>query len=298
MLRVSIAAGLLLLTTGCVLSFLEDPTRVEIQRDLVYAEVEGKPLEIDLYMPRARKLGMRPPLVIWMHGGSWLFGTHHDCRIDWLAEEGYAVASIAYRTSLEAKWPAQIHDTKAAVRWLRENESKFGYDASRIAAVGMSSGAHLALMMGMTNGDGDYEGAIGDSFLDSSDVGAVISYYGPTDLSATSDQVMIADWPGHPIRLLLGSAPTADPNLARGASPYYSIREDGPPVLLIHGEDDFVVPSGQSERFHKAYLEAKQESSLVVVADAGHYGGSQYFGREGPRKQVLDFLRKHLSQPR
>ena len=160
----------------------------------------------------------------------------------------------------------------------------------------MSSGAHLALMLGMTNGDGDYEGGVGESFLNSSDVGAVISYYGPTDLSAITDRVMIADWPGHPIRLLLGTDPTDEPDVARGASPYHRIREDGPPVLLIHGEDDFVVPSGQSERFHQAYREAKQDSSLVVVADAGHYGGSQYFGREGPRKQVLDFLNKHLSR--
>ena len=293
MYRVSLVLGLSLLA-GCALSFIQDPRRVEIQRDLVYAEVDGKPLEIDIYMPSDREASKRPPLVIWMHGGSWMFGTHHDCRIDWLAEEGFAVASIAYRTSLEAKWPAQIHDTKAAIRWLRENEDRFGYDSSRIAAAGMSSGGHLALMLGMTNGEGDYEGIVGESFFTSSDINAVISYYGPTDLSPIAEETTIANWPGHPVRMLLGAAPKDDPDRARDASPYYRIRDDGPPVLLIHGEDDFIVYPNQSERFHEAYREASLESSLVVVADAGHYGGGRYFGRDGPRKQVLDFLRKHL----
>jgi len=270
----------LALVPGCVLSFIEDPSRVEIRRDLVYAEIDGKPLEIDLYLPRDRDPHDLPPIVMWMHGGSWMFGTHHDCRIDWLAEKGFAVASVAYRTSLEEHWPAQLHDSKAAVRWIRENAAKYGYSAERIAAAGMSSGGHVALMLGL---DGD-EPAID----------AVISYYGPTDLRDMSLDYFFADWPGYPVRQLLGSSVEDDPERAIGASPFFRIGKTGPPVLLIHGEDDFVVPVAQSERFHQAYLDANLESQLVLVADAGHYGGSRYFGRDGPRKQVLEFLKRHL----
>jgi len=278
MIRLGFIVGLALVA-GCTLSFIEDPSRVEIQRDLVYAEVDGKPLEIDLYMPRDRAPGVRPPIILWMHGGSWMFGTHHDCRIDWLAEEGFAVASIAYRTSLEAKWPAQLHDTKAALRWIRENADTYGYSRDRIAAAGMSSGGHVALMLGLDDGA----------------LSAVINYYGPTDLKAMASDYPFADWPGFPVRQLLGKSVEDDPDRAIGASPYYHIGERGPPVLLIHGEDDFVVPVAQSTRFHQAYREANLHSELVLVADAGHYGGSRYFGRKGPRKQVLDFLRRYLS---
>jgi len=273
----------LALVAGCQLSFMEDPSRVEIRRDLVYAEIDDQPLAIDLYMPRDRAPGERPPIVLWMHGGSWLFGTHHDCRVDWLAEEGFAVASVAYRTSLEAKWPAQLEDSQAALRWVRKNAVTYGYNADRIAAIGMSSGGHVALMLGLDDRERP--------------VDAVISYYGPTDLKAMSNDYFFADWPGYPVRQLLGKSVEDDPDRAIGASPFYRIGRRGPPVLLIHGEDDFVVPVAQSEKFHQAYRRANLDSQLVMVADAGHYGGSRYFGRKGPRKQVLDFLRKHLRPP-
>jgi len=284
MARLGLVVTLALLA-GCTRSFIEDPTRVEIRRDLVYAEIDGKTLQIDLYMPRDVPEGTRPPIVLWMHGGSWMFGTHHDCRIDWLAEEGYAVASVAYRTSLEAKWPAQLEDSRTALRWVRENADAYGYSADRIAAAGMSSGAHVALMLGLDEADGGTPG------LD-----AVISYYGPTDLKDLSNDYVFADWPGYPIRNLLGSSVKEDPDRAIGASPYYRINPAAPPVLLIHGEDDFVVPVAQSTRFHEAYVDANLDSQLVMVADAGHYGGSQYFGRNGPRKPVLEFLRRTLRE--
>jgi acetyl esterase/lipase len=276
----------LALAAGCTRSFIEDYSRVEIHRDLVYAEVDDRPLRVDLYLPRERDSGSPPPIILWMHGGSWLFGTHHDCRIDWLAEEGYAVASVAYRTSLEAKWPAQLDDARAAVRWVRANAGTYGYSAERVAAAGMSSGGHVALMLGLDRSAGE------ESCVD-----AVLDYYGPTDLQAMSRDWVFSDWPGFPVRQLLGKSVRSDPDRAINASPYYRIRPKAPPVLLIHGEDDFVVPAAQSERFHEAYREANLDSQLVMVADAGHYGGSRYFGRDGPREQVLEFLRRTLAKP-
>jgi acetyl esterase/lipase len=269
---------------ACTRSFIEDESRVVIHRDLVYAEVEGEPLELDLYLPAERRGPV--PVVLWMHGGSWMYGTHHDCRIDWLAEEGFAVASVAYRKSIEAKWPAQLDDTRAAVRWLREHAREYGLRSDRMAAAGMSSGAHLALMLGLKRDPGDPV----------SSVDAVISYYGPTDLAWFGATSRVSNWKGLPIPMLLGVAPRDDPERAKAASPLYQIRDDSPPVLLIHGEDDFVVPKAQSESFHERYRKASLPSELVLVADAGHYGGDSYFGRNGPRKPVLEFLRRYLGE--
>jgi len=282
---------LAILAPACTRSFIRDPSKVVIHRDIVYAEVDDRPLRLDLYLPRGRRTPA--PVVLWMHGGSWAFGTHHDCRLDWLAEHGYAVASVAYRKSLEAKWPAQLHDTKAAVRWIRAHGREHGLATRRVAAAGMSSGAHLALMLGLTNGRD--EGDVGEHLDYSSNVDAVVSYYGPTDL-AWFARSTVSSLTAPPIPLLLGEAPRDNPELAKAASPYYRIRPGSPPVLLIHGEDDFVVPRAQSEKFHERYLEANLSSQLVLVADAGHYGGNRYFGRDGPRGPVLEFLRKHLGE--
>jgi acetyl esterase/lipase len=283
----------LILFSACTRSFIRDESKVEIRRDIPYAVVDDQPLKLDLYLPARRP--DPAPLVVWMHGGSWVYGTHHDCRIDWLAEEGFAVASIAYRKSLEAKWPAQLHDVKAAVRWLRAHGTEHGVRTDRIAATGMSSGAHLALMLGLTANQPELEGDVGDNLGRSSAVQAVISYYGPTDL-AWYGRSTLANLSAQPIPLLLGETPEENPERAKKASPLYRIGPGSPPVLLIHGEDDFVVPKAQSQEFHERYRAASLNSQLVLVADAGHYGGSRYFGRDGPRKPVLEFLHRWIGE--
>jgi len=284
--------ALLVLLAACTRSFIEDESRVEILRNLAYAEVDDQPLLLDLLLPHDR---LDPaPLVVWLHGGSWLFGTHHDCRIDWLAERGYAVASIGYRTSLEAKWPAQLHDAKAAVRWLRANAARYRLRTGRIAAAGMSSGGHIALMLGLTKGT--EEGDLGSHPEESSSIEAVISYYGPTDLVWYDEESKLPHLSTQPIPLLLGATPRENPELARAASPLYWIHPGAPPVLLIQGEDDFIVPPVQSERFHARYRAAHLSSELVMVPDAGHYGGRNYFGRKGPREPVLNFLRRTIGE--
>lgn len=281
-----------LLLTACVHTFIEDESRVEVYRDLVYAEVDDKPLLLDLFVPHDR---FDPaPLVVWFHGGSWLFGTHHDCRVDWLAERGYAVASIGYRSSLEAKWPAQLHDAKAAVRWLRAHADRYNLRIGRIAAAGMSSGGHIALMLGLTHGA--EEGDVGSHFDQSSSVEAVVDYYGPTDLAWYDEESNLPNLSTKPIPLLLGEAPRENPKRAKAASPIHWIRPGAPPVLLIQGENDFIVPPLQSERFHARYRDARLSSELVMVPHAGHYGGDRYFGREGPRAAVLEFLRRTIGE--
>lgn len=127
-------------------------------RDLAFATVGSQELRLDLYLPEAAE---NPPVVVYIHGGGWSQGSYKSCPICWLSQEGFAVASVSYRLSDVAKFPAQMHDVKAAVRWLRAQASNHDYDAKRIAVSGSSAGAYLALMLGLTDGDGDLEGTVG-----------------------------------------------------------------------------------------------------------------------------------------
>ena len=123
--------------------------------DLVFAEIGGHELLLDVSVPN-NVCG--PPLIIWIHSGGWRGGSHKANRISWIVEYGYAMASISYRLTDRAVFPAQIHDCKGAVRWLRANAERFGYDATRTVAAGASAGAHLAMLLGTSAGVKALEG--------------------------------------------------------------------------------------------------------------------------------------------
>ena len=167
----------------------EMPSGVTSEWDLVYAqaEVKGpggqaavkKDLKLDLHRPSNPRGKL--PVIVWIHGGAWTEGTKNRLWIPWIAAENYAVASIDYRLSGEMPWPAQIHDCKAAVRWLRANAEKYGLDPARVAAAGDSAGGHLAAMLGVTGGMKEFEGDLGNP-RQSSAVQAAIDFFGPADL--------------------------------------------------------------------------------------------------------------------
>jgi len=147
--------------------------KVEIKRDIVFAQPDGVDLLLNLHLPKGVE---QAPLVMFIHGGSWRNGDRNNCKVAWLAEKGYAVASIEYRVSTEALFPAQIHDCKGALRWLRAHSSKYGYDASKVVVSGSSAGGHLAALMG-TSGDVDeLEGLTGGNLDQSSRVQGIIDY--------------------------------------------------------------------------------------------------------------------------
>ncbi|MEM8886252.1 MAG: alpha/beta hydrolase [Planctomycetota bacterium] len=280
---------LLLALAGCARSFLDDPSNVAFHRDLTYATVDGEEMQLDLLVPRAP---VEPPtLIVWVHGGSWKYGTRRDIRIDWLVERGYAVASPSYRFAQDASWPAQLHDLKAAVRWLRAHGETYGYRTDRIAAAGMSAGGHLALMLSLTNGEN--AGALGDHLEQSSDVQGVIAYYAPTDL-AYWGRFQSSNRSSAPIPMLLGAAPRDDPERAKAASPIYRVGPKSPPALLVHGDEDSIVPVDQSRRLHERYASIGRPSQLVIVEGAGHVGNSTYFGNPRRRAEVLQFLKTYF----
>lgn len=237
-----------------------------------------RPRELDLYLPAT---GGPAPLVVFVHGGGWRLGSRRmagpayaglsPTPFERVAQTGLAVASVDYRLSGEARWPAPLHDVKAAVRWLRSRAGELGVDPDRIAAWGESSGGHLAALLGLTGtADGDLEGEVGVRGP-SSAVCAVAAWYPPTDLVA-----LPADNGADPTvadsreALLLGGPLPAVPDLARQASPICHVSADAPPFLLLHGRADRLIACRQSERLRDALVAAGAAVDLELYDGADH----------------------------
>ncbi|NQT17580.1 MAG: alpha/beta hydrolase fold domain-containing protein [Planctomycetes bacterium] len=258
------------------------PDGVKILRDLEYAAVDGQSLRLDLYLPEEAKT--KPPLLVWIHGGGWSRGSKSQINptIARLAAEGYAAASIDYRLEGLVSHPKQIHDCKGAIRWLRANADRYGYDTTRIGVGGGSAGGHLALLLGLSDGVEELEGSVGGNGDKSSRVHAVVDLFGPSALELFARQSE---------RFAHNKAS----ELLESASPVTHLSEDDPPVLVFHGDKDQVVPVGQSEYLHQRYQEAGLESALYIIKGAGH-GGPQF---SDPTRYALvkEFFDRHIKQP-
>jgi acetyl esterase/lipase len=238
--------------------------------DLAYAAPLGfRPLLLDLYLPAA---GPDPaPLVVFLHGGGWLrgdramvgpgFAAWRPGPLARLAADGFAVASVDYRLSGEARFPAQLEDVSAAVEWLTGQAGEYGFDAGRIVLWGESAGAHLAALLGLRSAGSRVRG--------------VVDWYGPADLIALDEQVGAAGalskdpLDSREARLL--GAPVADmPELARAASPLSHVRAGAPPFLIAHGTADRMVPFAQSEALAAALAEAGANVRFEAVEGSDH----------------------------
>jgi len=249
----------------------------DVKRDLEFARVGDLPLQLDLYLPPAA----RPPLVVFVHGGAWRAGSKSEFPLGGLVAEGFAVASIDYRLSTQAPFPAQAHDIKAAIRYLRAHQTELGIDARRIVIAGSSAGGHLAALVGVTNGNKALEGSVGENLDQSSDVQGIISLFGASDLmtilSQSTEHGLQVRVPA--LQLLLGGQPSEKPDLARLASPVEHIDAHDPPLLLIHGDADPQMPPAQSKELADAYQHAGLPVQLVIIPGAVH-GGKQFFDPE------------------
>ncbi len=264
-------------------------------RDIEYAEVDGRSLKLDLYLP---KEAQNPPLVVWVHGGAWRSGTKERMPIGGLLDHGFAIASINYRLSPVARFPAQVHDIKAAIRFLRAEASngKYGYAADRIVIAGASAGGHLAALVGVTNGYEELEGEVGDHGNESSDVAAIVDFYGPTNfltiLPQSTPHGLGVRIPA--LQLLLGAQPEDTPDLATLASPVVHVDKTDPPILMLHGDQDPQVPINQSHELHGAYKKAGIGAmAKLEVIYGGAHGGDHFFDAER-MEQVADFLEAQL----
>ena len=237
-----------------------------IQRDLVYKRVNGAVLTLDLYCPE--KVSGPAPVIVWVHGGGWRRGGKKQCPAVALVPDGYAVASIDYRLSSTAPFPAQIEDCKAAVRWLRANAAKYNLDADRIGVWGMSAGGHLAALLGTSGGVPELEGS-GDNMQYSSRVQAVCDVAGPADLLAMTN---LGPRRTLAIEGLLGGPLEKDKAKAIAASPIHYVSKDDPPFLIVHGEADRVVPVEQSQRLYDELRKAGVNATLKILPQVGHQG--------------------------
>ncbi len=253
-----------------------------------FAKPDGVPLLLDLHIPSGVE---NPPLVMFIHGGGWRSGDRQRCRLRWLPKHGYAVASVEYRLSDEALFPAQIHDVKAALRWLRARAEGYGYDASRVVVAGTSAGGHLAALMGTSGDVSDLEGGVAGNLDQSSRVQGVIDYYGPSDFVKRSEnQKSKTDHPEGGVYQLLGGPVQENLEAARLASPKTHLTKDDPPFLILHGDKDNTVYVDQSEWLEQSCQEIGVEAHLEVMEGAGH--GWKHNDRE--EQLVLTFLQKHL----
>ena len=263
-------------------------------KDLEYARVGEKRLFLDLYLPEQAQAPV--PLIIWVHGGAWQGGDKagHIPALAPLTTRGYAVASINYRLSQEAVFPAQIYDCKAAVRWLRAHAAEHDLNPDHFGAWGASAGGHLVALLGTSGGVKELEGDLGN-LEHSSRVQAVCDWFGPTDF------LKMRDFPSRidrrradaPEALLVGGLLEERKEECRRANPITHITAKSPPFLIMHGDQDNIVPFNQSELLHAALKQAGVEVTFEPVKGAGHG-----FNRPDLEEMVVSFFDKHLKGDR
>ncbi|MFD0141728.1 MULTISPECIES: alpha/beta hydrolase fold domain-containing protein [unclassified Streptomyces] len=274
---------------------------------VTYATTPGyRPRLLDVQVPA----GKGPfPAVVWIHGGGWLDGDRRyppptvpaPLLHGAVLAAGIALVSVDYRHSLEAPFPAQLHDVKAAIRYVRQFAGVLGTDPDRIAVWGESAGGHLAALAGLVGPDSAgaemLEGAHGVGAGDTG-VRAVVDWYGVSDLAALAGQPLPGMPPGgdfpDPYEALLGGTEAERPALARAASPVtYATGSNPPPFLLIHGTGDGLVPYSQSEALAEALAVAGGDVTLRPVEGADHiFLGSTDI--PGIVAESVAFLARHL----
>ncbi|MET9319530.1 alpha/beta hydrolase [Streptomyces sp. NPDC003038] len=265
---------------------------VRLLRGAVYSTPAGiRPLELDLWLPAEPRGAC--PVIVYLHGGGWRTGTRGDMgprMRDWrpgpfarLAQAGFAVASLDYRLSGEAVYPAQLDDVTAALAWLHARAAELGLDTARIVTWGESAGAHLAALLALT-----------------APVSGCVAWYGPTDLSTLPTQAPPGSYdpadPGTREALLIGAAIADAPDRARAASPVTHVTADAPPFLILHGTDDAAIPFAQGEQLAAALRDAGVEVDFRPVPGADHaWLGLAEEDVERCFETSLEFARAHTA---
>ena len=248
-------------------------------REVVYGTVGDISLKLDFYEPTKRRL--ERPVIVWVHGGAWRSGSKSDVPIAKLREQGFAIASVDYRLSPVAKFPAQIHDIKSAIRYLRANADRFGVDPNRFVLAGSSAGGHLAVLAAVSNGVNELNGDLGAAENTSANVQAVVSFFGASNLQTILSQSTPfgLDVRVPALEKLLGGLPDQQPKLARLASPVEHIDSRDPPLWLFHGDQDPQMPINQSHELEGAYRKIGLPVKFEVV-HGGKHGGFGFFTDE------------------
>ncbi|MXY27710.1 alpha/beta hydrolase [Candidatus Poribacteria bacterium] len=265
------------------------PEGVTVHRDIAYVTDGHERQKLDLYVPDTEE---NLPLIIWVHGGAWLGGSKERYAPMEYLKSGYAGASIGYRLSQHAIFPAQIEDVKAAVRWIRANTETYRLDPNRFAAWGSSAGGHLVAMLGTAGDVTEFE--VGENLGVSSRVQAVVNYFGPTDfLQMDTHRLpdgLVHDAPDSPESKLVGGPIQEHEDRVARANPITYVSKDDPPILIIHGDQDKLVPYHQSVLLKDA-LEAIGAPVEFYRVEGGGHG---WFKDPKVPELTKTFLEKHL----
>ncbi|WP_193211807.1 alpha/beta hydrolase fold domain-containing protein, partial [Luteolibacter marinus] len=267
--------------------------KVKLLKDIDYVGNGNPRQKLDLLLPESGTAKKRP-LVVMIHGGGWMSGRKEDGLdvVRLLAGTGdYVTATINYRLTQEASWPAQIFDCKAAIRFLRAKADQYGIDAGKIGVMGFSAGGHLVSMLGTSGDVKELEGDLGEFKNISSRVQGVVNFFGPTDfLTIFGKDVKVADVPKDNMAIrLLGKNEEEIRRNAKLASPVNWITRDDAPFFTAHGTKDSLVPFAQAEELDRALAKTGVESHLVAMEGAGHGFASQELNL-----RIKQFLDLHL----
>jgi acetyl esterase/lipase len=276
-------------------AFGQIPAGIKAERNIPYVENGHHNQVLDIYLPE--NPSEKPlPLMIWIHGGAWMAGSQANPPVLYLVKKSFAVASIQYRFSKDAIWPAQSYDCKAAIRFLRANAGKYNFDANRFAVGGDSAGGHLAAFIGTSGDVKEMEGDLGNTNV-SSRVQAVVDWFGPTDITVIGAQsgphsMIQHDDAKSPEALLLGGTVQEKKELAKTANPLTYIDKNDPPFLIMHGDNDQLVPLAQSTMLAKALIDAGVEVTMKTIPGAGHEDPK--FRSPENQRLIEEFLRGAL----
>lgn len=270
---------------------LKVPDSVTFEPNLEYANPDGQHLQLDMARPMK---GEGPfPAVVCIHGGGFRAGSRqgYDGLCIRLAEQGYVAVTVSYRLAPKYQYPAAIHDTKAAVRWLRANAKKYKIDPERIGVTGGSAGGHLAQFLGVTADVKSFEGD-GANLDQSSRVVCVVNYYGPSDFTKSYGKSVDA---AQVLPLWLGGTLEEARQKHVSASPLNWVTPNAAPTLCIHGTEDKYVAHEQAVWLIDRLKACNVEAELLTLKGAGH--GFKGPDAETAEKAMLSFLAKHLKKP-
>ena len=275
------------------------PAGIKLERDISYIPNGDEAQRLDIYLPE--KASEKPmPLVVHIHGGGWKGGSKYPCSLAVMVNRGYVVASIEYRFSQKALFPAQIQDCQAAIRWLRTNAKTYNVDPEHVGVVGGSAGGHLSALVA-TAGGKDAFPKIGGNDDQSDQVQCVIDIFGPTNFATVMEQaendknvknIFAFNTPSDPYSSLIGVGLNQDKAKTDAVSPVTYVGEDNPPTLILHGTHDTLVPYAQSEEMAAALKAKGVPVWLQTLPGSGHGGGG--FGKPQIHELMQNFFDKHL----
>jgi acetyl esterase/lipase len=274
------------------------PAGIKMEKDIAYIEGGDEAQKLDIYLPEAPPA--KPlPLIVHIHGGGWRAGSKFPCPVMGMVLKGYAVASVEYRFSQKAVFPAQVQDCQAAIRWLRAHAKQYHFDTEHLGAIGGSAGGHLSALVGTSGGKKAFP-PIGGHEDQSDRVQAVCDIFGPADFTTVMQQaaedknvknIFAFNTPSDPYSGLI-CAKLDDKAKADAVSPVHYVSKDAPPFLILHGTHDTLVPYAQSVQLEAALKTQGVPVWLQTLPGAGH--GGPLFSKPAVLQLTQNFFDKHL----